>query len=324
MKIKVHGSRGSHPVGVSARRIEEISRFVWEFARDQKLNNWADIQRALAARPRSDYQIYGGNTTCLEIHSDHSPMPLFIDAGSGLASACMDSDSCLTQESFSRGRGEAAFFFTHTHWDHVSGLVTIPQLFMENNQFHFYGVHKNLRERLAGLFASEYFPVPFSQVEPRFHFHQMALNHSLRIGTLKVDHLAQSHPGGSFAYRFSDGQKTLVIATDTDLSNPGNARTPGHNLYSNADVLVVDAHFSPEDFVNKEDFGHTHVLRALDFAVQENAKMVYLFHQSPYYTDATVYQQWERAVTHLRQNYPESTLEVRMAHDGDFLDLYRL
>jgi phosphoribosyl 1,2-cyclic phosphodiesterase len=325
MIVRVHGSRGSHPVSTSPARIEEIQKNIWMMARENKAETWEDFRSFLSTQPRHLHQIFGGSTTCIEIETAHSPMPIFIDAGSGLTNASKDSQSALCKPNFLKGKGECAFFFTHTHWDHTSGLITIPQLYIDNNRYHFYGVHKDLRARIAGLFDERYFPVPFSLIESRLEFHQLALGKSLHLGSLKIDHHPQSHPGGSFAYRFSDGKYTFVVATDTDLRNttPPHLET-GNNIYSNADVLVVDAHFSPEDFVNKEDFGHAHLEQAIDFGVREKAKLLYLFHQSPFYSDKEIQHQLDRAWDYVKKKHPQSRSEIRMAIDGDVLDLGKI
>lgn len=307
-----------------ASRIEEIQKSLWELSQESKAKNWDEFKRFIDSKPRHLSQTFGGNTTCVELQTDASPMPIFVDAGSGLTMACMDAESCLRTPDFLRGKGEVALFLTHTHWDHISGLVTIPQLFMENNRFHFYGVHSDLKGRIEGLFDSRYFPVPFSLVEPRFQFHQLALGKSLRLGSLKIDHHPQSHPGGSFAYRFSDGKRVFVMATDTDLKNTDTPHlAPGDNIYSNADMLFIDAHFSPEDMVNKEDYGHAHIFQAIDFGVRENAKILYLGHQSPYYSDKEIQTQLDRAWDHIKKKHPSSKTEVRVAADGDVIDLNR-
>jgi ribonuclease BN (tRNA processing enzyme) len=323
MKLKIHGCRGSHPCATIPDRVDEITEYIWKFAQKNPNLSWVEAKKKLNSESeRWNYQIYSGNTTCLEIFTPKSPMPIFVDAGTGMNAASMDPESCLQNDLFLSGRGEAAVFMTHTHFDHVLGLTTFPQLFMEKNQFYFYGCHRNLKERVEGIFDPMYFPVPFSMVESRLHFNNIELGRSVRLGSVKVDHHPQSHPGGSFAYRFSDGSKTLVVATDTDLSNtdPPHLK-PGDNVYSNASLLVLDAHFSPEDFVNKEDYGHTHIHRAVDFAVRENAAKVLLFHQSPYYTDKQIWEQEVNAREYLRKKHPGSKMEIMMSYDGQMISL---
>ncbi len=322
MIIRVHGSRGSHPVATTPQRIEEIQKSLFEMFHESKARTWNEFSKYLSQQPRHSHQIYGGATTALEVQSDLLPMPLFFDAGTGLTTASVDSESALCSDDFKMGKGEAAIFFTHTHWDHVAGLVTIPQIFMENNQFHFYGVHDDLEGRIQGLFDARYFPVPYGLLKPRAKFHQISLGTSLRLGQVKIDHHPQSHPGGSYAYRVSDGKSVFVLATDTDLKNTNPPHlTPGDNIYSNADLLILDAHFSPEDFINKEDFGHAHLKTAVDFGVRENAKILYLFHQSPFYSDKEIENQLSKAWDHVKKKHPSSKTEIRIAIDGDKIEI---
>ena len=324
MIIRVHGSRGSHPVATMPSRVEELKKNLFELFKESNAQSFEEFQSFLSEKPRHLHQIFGGNTTCIEINSDMLPMPLFFDAGTGLTAASIDPRSSLQTKEFLIGKGEAAIFFTHTHWDHVSGLVTIPQIFMENNQFHFYGVHEDLEGRVKDLFDPRYFPVPYSLLKPRASYHQIALGSAVRLGPVKIDHHPQSHPGGSFAYRVSDGKKTFVLATDTDLKNTNEPHmTPGDNVYSNADFMVLDAHFSPEDFINKEDFGHAHLETAIDFGIREKAKVLYLFHQSPFYSDKDIDDQLSRAWDYVKKSHPDSTTEIRIAIDGDEIDLYK-
>jgi len=322
MRIKFHGVRGSHPVSTAPARIDEINQSVWTLAQQNPGKSWSDFKSSLADLPRSQHQIWGGNTTCIELKSELSPMPIYFDAGSGITLAGMDKNSGISKEEFYKGSGKVAIFFSHTHWDHIFGLITLEQLY-KGNEFHFYGVHKNLSKRLQVLFQEENFPVPFHVVEPNFKFHQIPLHTPIQLGGLNFNHIPQSHPGGSFAYRVSDGKKVFVFATDTELKNIDLPHmTPGSNLYSDADLLVIDAQFSPEEFPTRQGYGHSHIFSAIDFGARERTKRLYLFHQSPYYSDMMLDEQLRRAKEYKEQKYGKALqMEVHLAIEGDEIEV---
>ena len=304
-------------------RIEDIIKNTFEFAIQRDLKTWDEVKSALSGERRSLHQIYGGNTTCVELKSDKAPMPIFFDAGTGLTTAGFDKNSSLSSVHFKLGRGKVSFFMTHTHWDHIIGLITLESIYRTGNEFHFYGVHKKLEDRIAVLFNEEQFPVPFRVVKQNFRFHQIKLHEPVKLGGLTFHHYPQTHPGGSFAYRVTDGLRTCVFATDTELRNIHPPQMiPGNNVYSNADVLVLDAQYSPEDFLNKEDYGHANIYMAVDFAVRENTKKLYLFHQSPNYTDEILDQQIQRAREYLIEKYGKAhALDIQIAIEGDEVEV---
>ncbi len=319
MRLKIHGCRGSHAVCTTPQQVEDLGKSLWKLSKKFKATTWSQFKNKIKAEPRSSYQIYGGNTTCLELKSDKAPMPVFFDAGTGLGAASMDPSSQLNNSAFKQKKGELAFFISHTHWDHILGLLTAEQIFKDGNEFHFYGVHKNLSGRIENLFRAENFPVPYESVLTRFHFHQIPIGTDLEFGDLTIKHCAQSHPGGSFAYRVEDGNSTLVFATDTELKNIDPPHMiPGSNIYTNADVLILDAQFSPEDMPRHKGFGHAQIETAVDFAVREKTKRLYLFHQSPAYDDSQIDRQHKRAEQYLRKNYgTRHPLKIFMTIEGE-------
>jgi len=322
MRVKFHGCRGSHALCTVPHRIQQISRSVWEFGQRKGLKTWAEVEKALETEARSLHQIYGGNTTCLELKSDKMPMPTFFDAGTGLTAAGIDPNSALSHPDFVNGKGKVAIFFSHTHWDHILGLLTLEQLY-KGNEFHFYGVHKGLQERIQNLFLDEHFPVPYRLVEPHVKYHQIPLGTPIQYGALNIHHIPQSHPGVSFAYRVSDGKRSFVFATDTELKNVDLPHmTPGNNLYTNADVMILDAQFSPEEYPIREGYGHAGLYAAVDFAVREKTKRLFLFHQSPYYDDRQIDEQLSRARSYFIEKFGKGQpLEIHMAIEGDEIEI---
>jgi ribonuclease BN (tRNA processing enzyme) len=96
---------------------------------------------------------------------------------------------------------------------------------------------------------------------------------------------------------------------------------PGNNVYSDADVLFLDAQFSPEDFETRQDYGHANIHMAVDFAVRERTKKLYLFHQSPTYSDSDIQAQLERARDYLKTRYKGHPLQIEMTVEQDIVTI---
>lgn len=161
--------------------------------------------------------------------------------------------------------------------------------------------------------------MPYRVVSKNFTFRELEPNQVFDFGDLKVTNVPQTHPGGSFAYRFDDGKKSLVFATDVELQNFQNHPNlkPGQNAYSNADLLVLDAQYSPEESKTREGYGHSSIYTAIDFAVREKAKHLVLFHQSPFYQDHVIDDQLERSMEYLAEHHgPNHPMKVTMVHEG--------
>ena len=55
-----------------------------------------------------------------------------------------------------------------------------------------------------------------------------------------------------------------------------------------SDVLIHEAHFTPEDLPKFVGWGHSSWEEAVDIAKSSNSKQLVLFHHSPTYSDAIV------------------------------------
>jgi phosphoribosyl 1,2-cyclic phosphodiesterase len=74
---------------------------------------------------------------------------------------------------FSRGKGHAYMFFTHTHWDHIQGLPFFRPIHVAGNVFDVYHVHDYVPAVLSRQMEREVFPVQFNQITATFNFHRI-------------------------------------------------------------------------------------------------------------------------------------------------------
>jgi phosphoribosyl 1,2-cyclic phosphodiesterase len=326
MKVIFHGSRGSHSIAPTSDQIEKIAKNIFELSKQNPKMDWKQFKAKITEKPHSFSNFYSLHSTCVEIHSPLSPMPIFIDMGTGLSAAAADKKSGLNNKAFKKGNGEAAFFITHTHWDHVIGLPTLFRIHKDNNKFHFYGGHSQLEKRISKLFDKNFFPIPFENLAQRFHFHQLKKEEVIPFGKLKIQMAAQSHPGISFAYRFEENNKSFVVATDTDLNHTFRSRRNNRsNIYTNATLLAVDSHFSVDDFRTRRDHGHPNIEMVVDFAVKENAKNLLLIHHNPQYSDKKLEEELSRAKVYLNKTYKnQSDLKILLPLPGKAYNLAAL
>jgi ribonuclease BN (tRNA processing enzyme) len=92
------------------------------------------------------------------------------------------------------------------------------------------------------------------------------------------------HPGGAFGYRITCQGKTVVYATDVSLPSDG-ADSDVVELARDADLLIHDAQFTPEEKEEHPDWGHSSWTEAIQVAQQANVRAVALFHHDPMHSD---------------------------------------
>ena len=266
--------------------------------------------------PGPDTVEFGGNTSCVEVRVDKTI--LIFDGGTGLR--------MLGKKLAKEMPITAHVFFSHVHWDHIQGFPFFDPAFVPGNSIHLYGgnnVSRTLEETLAGQMDHPSFPVHLSQMAAAMTFHDLTEGQALALeGTsgskIKVTSGAGNHPNGVWAYRVDHDGRSVVYATDTehyDQVDPILVK-----LAANADVLIYDAQYTPEEYTGtagtggpKKGWGHSTFEEAAKLARAANVKRLVLYHHDPMQSDTAVREKERRAREHFA--------ETIAAYEGLTIDL---
>lgn len=242
----------------------------------------------------------GGNTPCVEVSTPDGDL-LILDAGTGIRPLGISLQSRFPE------RIVGHIFLSHTHWDHIQGLPFFLPTRRRGNRFTILGekrVDERLEHVLAGQYLDTYLPFSLAEMEADILIKEIRDGETVVVGehTL-VTACRLDHPGGVFAYRISWQGRTLVYATD--LRHPPDALDKRLiELARDADLLIHDAHFSPEEALLYPDWGHSSWLQAVEAAWAARVRRLALFHYSPDATDAGMEAVLEKA----RARFPETFL----------------
>jgi ribonuclease BN (tRNA processing enzyme) len=110
----------------------------------------------------------------------------------------------------------------------------------------------------------------------------------VRVGTAKI--VAHPNPHGPtqvLAFRIEADGKTLVYASDVGYDSAG-APPDTVAVYRDADLLIHDCTFTPEDRAQRVSRGLSSLDDAVESAVRAKAKRLALFHYDQDYSDHVV------------------------------------
>ncbi len=314
MLVKLWGVRGSIATPLRNAEYREKLQGVLRSAIDAGLGAGSDIDAFIDRLPASLGRVYGGDTTCVTVNTRAQDPILIVDCGTG-ARALGDE---LMNGPCGRGEGEVFFFFTHTHWDHIQGLPFFKPLYIPGNVIHFCSPIENLESRLVRQQIDMFFPMPFEATASRKYFYTLkeSAPFEARDGSM-VDFFPLKHPGGSFAYRFRQGNKRFIFATDAEFTGQDLERKDDqYEFFEDADLLVMDAQYTLDDHFTKFDWGHTSVTMAVNCAVRWRVKNLALTHHEPSYTDARLLDNLSVALDHLSALGVKSGPRIVMAREG--------
>lgn len=220
----------------------------------------------------------GGHTSCVRLKIEDQWF--VIDAGSGLVNVYEEMIEGLAEK--------VTVFLSHLHLDHILGLPFFAGTWSDKFTMHIYSgtaqPYGGIRQCLERLFAPPFFPVPLSDVPSTIFFHDFKMGLSLHPApAITVKTIPLDHPNGACGYRFMSGDKSLVYLSDTAHSSK--FMTSFERFCYEADVLIYDASFTPEEFEEKPTWGHSTWEMAAYLAQKAKVKTLYLYHHEPTHTD---------------------------------------
>jgi ribonuclease BN (tRNA processing enzyme) len=216
----------------------------------------------------ADQAMYGGDTFSFLAEARDGTQVL-IDAGSG------------ARHLLGRLRPGATLFFTHTHLDHLLGLPFLAGAWPRELALPRGG----LPEVLERVFSPPVWPVrlppavisaPVSPVD---------------LGGLRVSWRPVPHPDGCVAYRIDEPATGASAVVATDVEWPTMSETAKEKFVrfaANADLMVFDAQYLPEEYEAHRGWGHSTWQDAVEVAAAVQVGTLWLMHHSPERTDAEI------------------------------------
>ena len=257
--------------------------------------------------PADDNRRYGGNTACVALEVA-GQSPIVFDLGTGLR------PFGRTQPTDGTFRGTA--LVTHLHWDHVQGLPFFPPADRLGAHLDIYGprqVAGTLAQAFGDLMRPPYFPVRVSDLRGTIAFHDVGED-DLAIGDAKVRVRTVPHLGPTVGYRVEwEGAVVTYISDHQAPVNLDNVADSVLELAEGADLLIHDAQYTAEEFVEKSHWGHCTVDYAVRVARLAGVRTLVMFHHDPGHADDDL----DRLLVHARRvSAATGGPEVVSAHEG--------
>lgn len=253
--------------------------------------------------PGKDTVRYGGNTPCVEVRLPENNL-VVLDAGTGIRG--------LGDALMATGESVKGFLLiSHPHWDHIHGFPFFKPLFISGNEFTIIGAQSRslkLRQMISDQMDKVYFPVQLNELKAKIKFKAIR-EEKVQIFDAVLSSIYVNHPHFALGYRIDVAGHSLVYISDNEPFDREVARSvknvdkkivaeylrvkgdPNQRVFDfcrGADVLIHDATYTPEEYVNHVGWGHSHYLFALKIAYEAAVKKVILFHHDQTHSDEKI------------------------------------
>lgn len=242
---------------------------------------------------------FGGNTSCIAVKSDNDRIAVF-DAGTGIRQLGND----LIDEGFEQW-DNLFIVLSHTHWDHIQGFPFFKPAYDPRRRITLAipgrcGDARTLKDIFADQMQNEFFPVPLEKMGAHIRFWEPNIKEYRSPFGVTISAIQHPHPGCAYTYRVSGDGKVLVYCTDVEH---GEGIDQGVvDISRNADLLIHDAQYTPEELPEKRGWGHSSWTQAVEVAERAGVKRLALFHHDPEHDDEFILEIEKKC----RQRFPNS------------------
>jgi phosphoribosyl 1,2-cyclic phosphodiesterase len=250
--------------------------------------------RGSVASPGPDTMRYGGNTCCAAVEGAQGTL-LVLDAGTGIRRL-----SAVIPKTMHR----VDVLLTHLHLDHIQGLGFFGPLLEPESEVHIWGPASttlSLRERLSRYLSPPLFPVYIRDMPATVHLHEVAVE-TFEIGEFVISSALVGHPDPTVGYRIESEGKAVTYLPDhepvlgTNNFSVGREWISGYGLAAGVDLLIHDAQYTPEEYVERVGWGHSSIPQAFEFAALAETKHLVPFHHDPTHSDDLLDQLYEQEI----------------------------
>jgi phosphoribosyl 1,2-cyclic phosphodiesterase len=208
-------------------------------------------------------------------------------------------------------------FISHTHWDHIIGFPFFQPLHNRHTHVTVYGLRRSerrLQETLTESLGKPLFPIPLTARPAKIDFREVDVYNTFAIAPdVQITTARLNHPYRAIGYRIESPSGCLAYITDTapfdqilfgdeQVSWSSKERTldPASrqtllrmrsgvlDLAANADWVIYDTQFKPEEYVERPHWGHSTPSHAIGIAAQARARHLILYHHDPHRTDKQI------------------------------------
>ena len=242
--------------------------------------------RGSVATPGAGTEMYGGNTSCVEVLLDDETA-LVLDAGTGIRNLGLDLVGRRTRR--------IHLFLTHLHLDHLEGLRFFAPLWDDSVTLEIWGPRSpvlSLHDRILRSFSPPLFPLDFRDVRARVTFHDLPAE-PWHAGGVSLASDLVLHPGATLGFRLESGGASVAYLPDHEPALAGIGGKPldwisGGALARGVDLVLHDAQYTEEEYDAKIGWGHSSVADAVAFSRAVDAGRLVLFHHEPNHSDRTL------------------------------------
>jgi phosphoribosyl 1,2-cyclic phosphodiesterase len=247
--------------------------------------------------PGKDTVRYGGNTSCIGLDGEDGTIIIF-EAGTGIR--------MIGSKLAAMSPVEMHLFLSHTHWDHIHGFPFFAPAYIPKNVINIYGpphFDKSLRDIMAQQMVYSYFPVNSDELQARIKYTDLK-EETVSIGKLKVRSKLMNHPVTCFAYKVTEGSRSMVYTGDNEpyynfmaSAAMDDAETDEINMIVNeqnernvefirgSDLLIAEAQYKHSEYPSKVGWGHSTNIQVMELAIKADVKHLVIFHHEPTRTD---------------------------------------
>jgi phosphoribosyl 1,2-cyclic phosphodiesterase len=238
--------------------------------------------RGTIACPYDSYMKYGGNTSCVTVQCDDTL--LIFDSGTGilpLGNKIMANGT---------GNGNISVFFSHTHWDHISGFPFFKPAYSPQFSLDLYC--GNLKKHGSSIFevlshqmANPTFPVPIDILQAKMQYHDFDAGESIKLSDeIHLDTCLLNHPKGATGYRVNFKGRSVCYVTDTEHKKDTLDESI-LKLVENTDLFIYDSTYTEEEYPNFEGWGHSTWQEGVRLSKEAGVRNYAIFHHDPSHDD---------------------------------------